>query len=216
MGIRRSIRDWFVDIALFVLALLFGLVMVSFRVETNDVPDSELLFAADQLTGVLGCLALWLRRRWPVGVAVVLTLASSVSELVGGAAVVALFTVAVHRSLRTTAALFVLGLASTAVFTTLRPEPDIPLYVVVLFGLAVQGAVVGWGLVVRHRRELVESLRERAVRAETEAALRGRTRAAARPRGHRTGDARRARTPVVAAQRACRRAGVPTRAAPEH
>ena len=168
---RRSVRDWAVDIGLFTFAALFGLVLVGARVESHVLPDNELLFAVDQLVGVLGCCALWLRRRWPVGIAGALIAVSSVSELVGGAALVALFTVAVHRPPRVTGVLFVFGLATTAVFTWVRPEAD-PTYVAVGFGFAVQCAVVGWGLVVRHRRELVVSLRERAVRAEAEAALR--------------------------------------------
>lgn len=163
-------RDWVVDIALFLFAALFGLVMVSARVEAGTAP-SDGLFALDQLLGVLGCCALWLRRRWPVGVAIVLLAASSVSELIGGAALVAMFTVTVHRPVKVTAGLFVFGLAASVPFFLLRPEPDAPLFVMVMLTLAIQVAVVGWGLVVRHRRELVLSLRERAARAEAEAAL---------------------------------------------
>lgn len=162
------------DIGLFVFAALFGLLLVSARVESHTVPDREVLFALDQLVGVLGCCALWLRRRWPVALATVLLTLSAVSELVGGAAMIALCTVAVHRPARVVAPLFALGLGSSAVFMLLRPEADAgaPLLVLVGFGIAVQVAVVGWGMVIRHRRELVLSLRERAVRAEAEAALR--------------------------------------------
>jgi signal transduction histidine kinase len=164
-------RDWAVDTGLFVLAALFVLVLVSARAESNTVPESAQLFALDQIIGVLGCCALWLRRRWPVGLPVVLLTVSSVSELVGGAALVALFTVAVRRPPRVTAVLFVLGMVATVVFAWVRPEADKPV-VALAFGFAVQCAVVGWGTVVRHRRELVLSLRERAARAEDEAALR--------------------------------------------
>ena len=169
---RRSVRDWFVDLGLFVFAALFGLFLVTARIEASEIPDREWLFALDQVVGVLGCGALWLRRGRPVGVAVALLTASCVSELVGGAAMIALFTVAVHRPPRVTAALFGLGLVTSAVFMALRPEGNEPVAFSLSFGLAVQCAVVGWGLVVRHRRELVLSLRERAARAETEAELR--------------------------------------------
>jgi signal transduction histidine kinase len=170
--VRRSVRDWAVDTGLFVFAALFGLVLVSARVVADEVPDRELLFLVDQLVGVFGCCALWLRRRWPVGVATALLTASCVSELVGGAAMVGLFTVAVQRPPRVTMALFGLGLVTSYVFLVLRPEDNEPASVVLVFGFAVQCAVVGWGFVVRHRRELVLSLRERATRAEAEAALR--------------------------------------------
>lgn len=169
---RRSPRDWVVDIVLFLLAAAFGLVMAGARVSASALPDPPWLFDIDQIIGALGCVALWLRRRWPVELALALGALSAFSELIAGAMLVALFTVAVHRPLRTTMVLFVLSLVAGVVFLLLRPEPDVPLYLVMLFGLAVQGAVVGWGLFIRHRRELVLSLRERAVRAEAEAELR--------------------------------------------
>ncbi|WP_243866238.1 sensor histidine kinase [Actinophytocola oryzae] len=165
-------RDWLVDITLFLFAVLFGLVLSTARITAHELPDQKWLFDVDQLVGVVGCGALWLRRRSPAGLCTVLMVVSSVSELVGGAAMVALFTVAVHRPMRVTAVQFALGIVSSVVFTVLRPEGDLPLYVVVLFGLAVQSAVTGWALVVRHRRELVASLRDRALRAEQEAELR--------------------------------------------
>jgi signal transduction histidine kinase len=148
-------------------------VLAGTRQEANQLPDPAWLFGLDQVIGVLGCFALWLRRRWPTGLCTVVLVVSSVSELVGAAAMVALFTVAVHRPLRVILGQFALGLAASVVFLVLRPETeDVPLFVMVLLGFALQSAVVGWGLVVKHRRELVESLRERAARAESEAALR--------------------------------------------
>lgn len=168
---RRSLRDWCVDIGLFTFAALFGLLVVGVRVDSGELPRQEWLFGLDQLLGVLGCGLLWLRRRWPVGVAVALTVATCVSELVGGAAVVALFTVAVHRPPRVTWALLASGIVASSVYLLLRPEGNEPLAFSIAFGIAVQGAVVGWGFVVRHRRELVVSLKERAARAETEAQL---------------------------------------------
>lgn len=169
---RRSLRDWCVDVGLFVFAVLFGLVLTGMRVESGALPPEEWLFALDQLVGALGCGLLWLRRRWPVGVAVTLLVASCVSELVGGAAMVALFTVVVRRPPRVTAVLFVLGFVSAWVFLLLRPEGSEPVAFTLGFGFAVQCAVVGWGFVVRHRRELVLSLRERAANAEIQAQLR--------------------------------------------
>jgi signal transduction histidine kinase len=53
-----------------------------------------------------------------------------------------------------------------------RPEPGIPGWLLLLVGVAVQSAAVGWGLFIRFRRQLVLSLRDRAERAETEAQLR--------------------------------------------
>jgi signal transduction histidine kinase len=48
----------------------------------------------------------------------------------------------------------------------------VPPLLLFLFGVVIQGAAVGWGLFIHYRRRLVESLRDRAARAETEAELR--------------------------------------------
>ncbi|RBQ14409.1 sensor histidine kinase [Spongiactinospora rosea] len=170
---RRGLREWAVDLALFLFAVLFGLLEVVLRVEAATVPEHpEWLFALDQLVGVLGCAALWLRRRFPVQLAVALILLSTFSELVAGALLVSMFTVAVHRPPPVTWRIFPLSLGATVIYVVLRPEPDLPAFVTMLFGLAVQGAAVGWGLYVHHRRRLLWSLQDRAERAETEARLR--------------------------------------------
>ncbi|MEU6738499.1 sensor histidine kinase [Streptosporangium sandarakinum] len=170
-GARRSLRDWVVDFLLFLLAVVFGLVMSEMRLEVYPRPE-KWLFHLDQVAGALGCAALWLRRRRPVGLAVALTVLSTFSETVGGAMLAALFTVAVHRPPRTTSAVFSLSLVAALGFAVLRPEPEDPPLLVFLLGLSFQGAVAGWGLFVHHRRRLAASLRDRAARAETEAALR--------------------------------------------
>jgi signal transduction histidine kinase len=168
----RSRRDWVVDTCLFLLAAGYVVVTSSARLETGTLPRPAWLFDVDQVVGALGCVALWWRRRWPVGLAVTLVALSTFSELVGGAMVLALLTVAVHRPPRTTAAVFVLSLLAAVVYVVLRPEPDVPALLLFLLGVAVQGAAVGWGLFVRHRRQLVQVRRERAAAAETEARLR--------------------------------------------
>jgi signal transduction histidine kinase len=168
----RSRRDWVVDAVAFLLAAGYAVVTAGTRVEAGSVPVPAWLFDLDQAVAALGCAALWWRRRWPVGLAVTLVALSTFSELVAGAMVVALFTVAVHRPPRTTAAVFALSLLAAVVYVLLRPDPGEPRLVLLLLGVAVQGAAVGWGLSVRHRRQLVLSLHERAAAAETEARLR--------------------------------------------
>ncbi|MDF5753947.1 histidine kinase [Spongiactinospora sp. TRM90649] len=170
--VRRSGRDWAVDFCLFLFAVLFGLVTGLMRLEEPSMGEPPWLFKIDQLTGVLGCAAVWLRRRHPVRLAVVLIVLSAFSETVAGAMLVAVFTVAVHRAPRVTWRLLALAFAAAVIYVVLRPEADIPAALVLLFGLAVQSAAAGWGLFVHHRRRLVLSLRERAEHAESEARLR--------------------------------------------
>jgi signal transduction histidine kinase len=86
--------------------------------------------------------------------------------------VVALLTVAIHRPPRTTAVVFGLSLLAAVVYVIVRPEPGTPAFLLFMLGVTIQGAAVGWGLFIRHRRQLVASLRDRAATAETEARLR--------------------------------------------
>ncbi|MQA88124.1 MAG: sensor histidine kinase [Streptosporangiales bacterium] len=167
---RRSRRDWAVDIVIFLFAVAFGVTMSVYR--SGDPATPGWVLTADQVMGALGCAALWLRRRWPVGLALVLTALSTFSELAAGAMVAALFTVAVHRPLRVAAAVGTLGVLLIPVQVAVRPDLDDPLFAVVLLGVTVNLAVIGWGLFIRSRRQLMLSLRERAARAETEALLR--------------------------------------------
>jgi signal transduction histidine kinase len=177
--VRRSRRDWVVDIAMFLLAVAWGLYLSGERVALSRFPDPPWLFDLDQVTGAVGCAALWLRRRWPVQLAVALVAVSTYSELASGAMLAALFTVAIHRPPRTAGILFALSLVAAFVYVLVRPEPDAPAALLFVLGAALQGAAVGWGLFVRHRRQLAQanaqnaqSERDRAQQAEIEARLR--------------------------------------------
>ncbi|HEY1178639.1 MAG TPA: histidine kinase [Phytomonospora sp.] len=172
MDRKRSARDWVVDSFAFAFAVLFGLTLSGMRIDANALPEPAWLFDVDQVLGAVGCGAVWLRRRRPVELAVGLVVASTISELVAGALLVALFTVAVHRGVKTTMAVFGSAFAAGFVYVLVRPDPDTPPEVALLLGTSLMAAAVGWGLFVHHRRRLVESLRDRAARAENEARMR--------------------------------------------
>ena len=169
---RRSLRDWAVDGFLFLLAALFLVLTAAARVEAPRQPEPAWVFSLDLVAGALGCAGLWLRRRWPVGLALALVALSTFSDLVAGAMVVALFSVAVHRPPRTSAAVYGLSVLAALVYVMVRPEPGVPRALLFVLGVVIQGAAVGWGLFIHSRRQLVLSLRDRAARAETEARLR--------------------------------------------
>ncbi|WP_245646188.1 sensor histidine kinase [Nocardiopsis trehalosi] len=172
-GGRRGARDWCVDAALFALAAGYG-VWASADVRATMVPEyvPAWFLAADQVAGALACAALWLRRRWPTALAVVLVLVSAVSDLTAGAMLVALFSVAVHRPPRVSLSVLALSVVTVAVYVAVRPDPEVPPGVLAVLGAVLQAAAVAWGLVVHSRRRLVASLKDRAVRAEAEARLR--------------------------------------------
>jgi signal transduction histidine kinase len=169
-GSKRSARDWIVDWLAFFLALLIGLAVFADAHDHHDFPDW--FTALDGLVGIAACLSLWTRRRWPFGLALVLTLLSIVSSATGGAAAVALFTVAVHRPFRRAAPLAVLAAVLQPVYLEIYPETNGPYAVSLVLSWLVIGVVLVWGMFVRARRQLVVSLRERAERAETEQQLR--------------------------------------------
>ena len=102
---RRSRRDWFVDGVFFLLALLGGALVFASVDKQEDLSDA--LIFVDVTAGLIGCGLLWVRRRWPVHVAVVLALMGAFSAFSAGAGAVALFTVAVHRRFSIVAAVMI-------------------------------------------------------------------------------------------------------------
>ncbi|MEV0170077.1 histidine kinase [Streptomyces sp. NPDC050803] len=166
---RRTARDWAVDFCCFLLAVFIGLTAAD-SMQQENLPEP--LVAVDQLLGALSCGAVWLRRRWPLGLAVAMIPVGFVSSTSGGAALVAAFTLAVHRPFRYVAWVSGIALALTPLFYWLRPDPEIPYGWVLFLSAVLTGAVVGWGMFVRSKRQLMLSLRDRARRAETEAQLR--------------------------------------------
>ncbi len=169
--VRRSVRDWVVDVALFVAAIGLGLL---FLIDSAARPEplAVAVVFADAVVGTIGCLLLWGRRRRPVVVAVLLGLIGAFSAMSGVAVLIALFTVAVHRTWRTVLLVAALHLATFVVYDRLRPDPELSAPLFLVLGAMLTAAVVAWGMFVRARRQLVASLRDRAVRAETEQRLR--------------------------------------------
>ncbi|MER7572293.1 histidine kinase [Streptomyces sp. NPDC126514] len=166
---RRTARDWVVDFSCFVVAVFFGLLSAD-ALEQEKLPEA--VVALDQVVGALACAAVWLRRRWPLGLAVAMIPVAFVSATAGGASLVALFTLAVHRPFRAVAWVSGAALAVMPLFYWYRPDPEMPYGWTLFIGAVLTGAVVGWGMFVRSKRQLMLSLRDRARRAETEARLR--------------------------------------------
>ncbi len=133
------------------------------------------ILVGDPLVG-LGCLAVlpW-RRRWPVPVAVAVTVASSVSALATGAALLALCSVATRRRP------VEIGAAVLAYVTASRLAGEVyPVqgsagsmwWVQVVVPALTAGTAVAAGMAVGARRVEVRSLRERAESAEREQSAR--------------------------------------------
>ncbi|MEV6402021.1 histidine kinase [Streptomyces bobili] len=167
---RRTARDWLVDFTCFVIAVVLGLVVADTLTEQEHLPHS--LVVADQLLGALACAAVWLRRRWPLGLAAATIPFAFLSTTSAGACTIALFTLAVHRPFRYVAWVGGLQLAVIPLLLWARPDPDLEYGPAVVWTVLITVAVIGWGMLVRSKRQLMLSLRDRARRAETEARLR--------------------------------------------
>src|SRR4051794_15186934 len=117
----RSRRDWVVDSAFFAAAVVGGfLSMDAFRDSVVE-PYSGRELAFDWAVGAACCLALWLRRRWPVAVAVAMLLPAALTFSGAIAYLVAVFTVGVHRRTTTAVVVTVANLGAALAFPLFRP-----------------------------------------------------------------------------------------------
>ena len=169
----RTGRDWVIDSVAFVVSVVVGAVIVAF-----PAPDSRITVTANQLTGarlvvdvVLGslcCLMLWWRRRWPLGVTLAAVLVGGLSTSATAAQLLALSSLAVHRPSRPV--LLVAGswlpvAVACSIYLGINPV------VGASFTTPIVAAAVAWGMFVRARRQLLFTLRERALRAEADQLL---------------------------------------------
>ena len=167
----RTVRDWVVDFALMLVAVLLGLLVFSgsYNSAVHHVPDDQVVL--DWALGRVACGALWWRRRFPIQIAVGTALFSAMSASASVAALLAMFTVAIHRRTAIALAVAIGGLAPGALFLLWRPQED-RLWVEIVVSVSVTGVMLAWGMCVRARRQLVWTLRERAERAEAEQQIR--------------------------------------------
>jgi signal transduction histidine kinase len=168
VNLQRSLRDWAVDLVLFLGALLIGIGGTWSDHRTVSTP----LFILDAAMIVPSVGALWVRRRRPFAVGLIAIAASAVSNGAGGAAVAAMFSAAIYCRPRRVAALFVLSLVADAVTPLIFPGASA--YAIHGLVLGVLGTIIAavFGGFVRVRRDLVLSLRERAHTLQEEQALR--------------------------------------------
>jgi signal transduction histidine kinase len=160
----RSRRDWIVDTALFLLAILIGGLTLADVVD-NGLDGALLVF--DVIGGAALCLALWWRRRWPFGLGLASAPIIAFSSFGGTAGVILLFTVAAYRRWQQAFLVAGLNLAVAPVYQAVQPNVSATeLYLVGTLGIA---AIVASGMVVRGRRE---AQRERRGRTRAEQRLR--------------------------------------------
>ena len=154
----RAPRDWAVDALLFLLCI--GFTALAF-VDATQRHLPPVPTTVDAALGGLASLGVWLRRRWPVGVAVIVGLLGIYSVSASAVALVALFTVAVHRRLGI-AVLVAAGGALTS-FVRLPVRPDLsPNWLEGVLGVVCVVAALALGMFVRARRQIATAERDRA------------------------------------------------------
>ena len=162
---RPSARDQVADVACTGFAVLLGGLFILGSL--TETPPQPVHLVWELVVGGTACAALLLlRRRWPVGLALALVVASPLSSLGLGAALMAVFTVATRRSWRMTAALGGLLAAvfmSSFALAARTPYEYWSAVATVAFLLA---ALIASGMLVRSQRLLVRSLQDRARQAE--------------------------------------------------
>ena len=165
----RNGRDRAVDVVGCFLAAALGALFLSptLRDTVDPLPTRQVV--VDVACGALACLLLWWRRRFAVGVALVCLLLGTLSISATPAGLLALFSLAVHRPARPALLVAAVWIPSVLVFSVYSPTTD-AVSVVVRVAPLVLG-VTAWGMFLRARRQLLLTLRERALRAEADQGL---------------------------------------------
>ncbi|WP_188114066.1 sensor histidine kinase [Streptomyces apricus] len=160
--------------AVTVASLPIWLSMLALMRKQSGDPGAWILVGDPLLA--LGCLAalLW-RRRWPLAVALAVTVASAVSVLATGAALLAMGSLATRRRPVEIGAVVVAYVGASQLATGVYPlqgSADVPWWVQVALTTLTAGIAVAVGMAVGARRNEVRSLRERAESAEREQSAR--------------------------------------------
>lgn len=114
-----------------------------------------------------------LRRRHPLPVTLVLLVASAFSSIAAGPAVLATVSLATRRRPLEIALVGAVSLVTGTAYTALPSgESHEPLWLDVTFNLAATAALLGWGMYLGSRRELLWRLREQVREAEEREELR--------------------------------------------
>ncbi|POM27782.1 Nitrate/nitrite sensor protein NarX [Actinomadura rubteroloni] len=163
---RRTVRDWCADLSLALLSLCVAGAVLAGEHFTTERP-APAWFALDAAVGVLAPAALLLRRRWPLAVALALVAAYAVARTAGVPAGVAAFGVALRCRTRTAVAVATLLACANVLDITVR-HPGLASGPLLAAAVLLCAAGLAAGLFARARRDLVVSLRDRAIRAESE------------------------------------------------
>ncbi|MGH3357472.1 MAG: sensor histidine kinase [Nocardioidaceae bacterium] len=157
---------WRLALVLLISAMAWGAYA---EPEWNEAPA---LFWLDLGLGIASLPLMQLRRRWPVPIALLLTLFLAFSASAAGPSCLVTVSFATHRRWGQIVPIGLLGLVTSTVFAAIVPGQTEPVWVTFTTGVAFTVALMAVGMYIGSRRELLWTLRERATRAEQEQELR--------------------------------------------
>jgi signal transduction histidine kinase len=128
------------------------------------------LLILDVAVGLAACALLPVLLRWPVPGAIALAVLAALSPAATPAATYATLHVALRRPFAVAAAVGGAGVVAHLIRGIWRPMGSLPYAWWVVLVIAAEAALVGWGQLSQARQALLNSLRERACRAEAEQA----------------------------------------------
>ena len=135
--------------------------------------DHRWLWFVDLGVGLAAYVLVAFRRRHPFGIAIALTLMSTVSGVAGGPGTLAAVSLATRQRRGQIAVVGVLGIVCYQAYLGINPvESRDPYWVNLGFNVVATLGMLGWGMYIGSRRQLLASLRQRAVRAEAEQEMR--------------------------------------------
>jgi signal transduction histidine kinase len=128
------------------------------------------LLILDVASGLAACALLPVLLRWPVPGALALAVLAALSPAATPAATYATLHVAQRRPFAVAVAVGAAGVVAHLIRGLWRPIGSLPYFWWVVLVIVAEAALVGWGEATRARQALLDSLRERARRAEAEQA----------------------------------------------
>ncbi|WP_229072948.1 histidine kinase [Actinoplanes sp. DH11] len=158
------------DAAAVLLSCFCALILAGANESSGRIHGDETFWVL--LLGILGSVALWWRRTHPIAVLVVLTPIGAITDTAAYAGVVILHTLVVQRRTRAVVVVTALSLPAVVLYAVRRPDPSLPLYGELVITAMFLALTIAIGVAVRSRRDLIDSLRQRAEQAEEQARLR--------------------------------------------
>jgi signal transduction histidine kinase len=136
--------------------------------------DRPWLFWLDIVLGATSYVLVFWRRRHPLLVALVTGSFGVASGIAAGPATLAAVSLATRQRIRPVLLVAVVGIVAGQGYNDwqVAPEARDPIWLSFAFNVAITAGMLGWGMFIGSRRELVWTLRARAERAEAEQEMR--------------------------------------------